>query len=107
MHAIHRTLTRCLVCGFAELRTYLAEKGDSDEARIKISNWYAKGLNFFGPPSTSRGARLSAYGLKRKDNETLRNEFRQEVEEVFAELGRPDLIQLEHNAFPYRSGNEG
>jgi ring-1,2-phenylacetyl-CoA epoxidase subunit PaaA len=93
--------------GFAELRTYLAEKGDSDEARIKISNWYAKGLNFFGPPSTSRGARLSAYGLKRKDNETLRNEFRQEVEDVFAEIGRPDLIQLERNEFPYRSGNEG
>ncbi|WP_394538532.1 phenylacetate-CoA oxygenase subunit PaaI [Lysobacter enzymogenes] len=93
--------------GFAELRTYLADKGETNEARVKISNWYAKGLNFFGPPSTKRGERLSAYGLKRKDNETLRNEFRAEVEEVFDELGRPDLIALEKNDFPYRSGNEG
>ncbi len=93
--------------GYAELRTYLAEQGDTEEARTKVSNWYAKGLNFFGPPSTSRGAKLKTYGLKRKDNETLRNEFKEEVEEVFAEFGRPDLIQLEKNDFPFRSGREG
>lgn len=92
--------------GFAELRTYLGQCGDSDEALTKISNWYAKGLNFFGPPSTKRGAKLSAYGLKRKDNETLRAEFRLEVAEAFAELGRPDLIQIEKDDFPFRSGRE-
>lgn len=92
--------------GWAELRRYLAEAGHSEQAREKISTWYAKGLNFFGPPSTRRGALLATYGLKRKDNETLRNEFRAEVEELFHELGRLDLIELEHDEFPYRARPE-
>ena len=93
--------------GVAELRVYLTENADCTEIREKVSNWYARGLNFFGPPSTSRGVRLKAFGLKRKDNETLRNEFRREVEESFEELGRPDLLVLEHDAFPYRAIGQG
>lgn len=88
--------------GYAELRAYLSERGDTEEARNKVSNWYAKGLNFFGPPSTKRGQLLANYGLKRLDNEQLRTAFREEVEAVFDEWGRRDLIELSSNEFPYR-----
>lgn len=92
--------------GYAELRAYLSENPDCSEIKNKVSKWFALGLNFFGPPSSSRGAKLSAFGLKRKDNETLRTEFRRELEEVFEELGRPDLLVLDHDAFPYRAIGE-
>jgi ring-1,2-phenylacetyl-CoA epoxidase subunit PaaA len=88
--------------GFVEMREWLTHQVDPEKTRRRVASWYARGLNFFGPPSTRKSRMLREYGLKRLDNEGLRNAYRQEVEQVFAELGRPELIMLEAHEFPYR-----
>ncbi|WP_444997185.1 Phenylacetic acid catabolic protein [Aliikangiella sp. IMCC44359] len=89
--------------GMRELKKWLTKQTDREKTKEKISTWYAKGLNFFGPPSTHKSEMLKKFGIKRKDNEELRNMFIKEVEEEFAALNALDLIQLEKNDFPYRA----
>jgi ring-1,2-phenylacetyl-CoA epoxidase subunit PaaA len=87
--------------GHRELKKWLKGQKDRNVARKKVSSWYAKGLNFFGPPSSHKSTMLRTYGLKRMDNEQLRALFREEIEEVFASMQATDLIQLSNNEFPY------
>ena len=87
--------------GFVELREWLTQQTDPEQTQKKVSSWYARGLNFFGPPSTHKSKMLRDYGLKRLDNEDLRTAFREEVTQVFAEMKRPELIALNVNEFPY------
>lgn len=87
--------------GMKEMKRWLREQTDRALAKEKIASWYAKGLNFFGPPSTHKSQTLKNYGIKRLDNEELRNLFKEEVETVFAQLDSSDLIALSHNQFPY------
>ncbi len=89
--------------GMKELKKWLDEQVDREKTKQKISAWYAKGLNFFGPPSSHKSEMLKKYGIKRKDNEELRAMFIKEVEEEFAELNASDLIELKHNEFPYKA----
>lgn len=89
--------------GQRELKKWLAVQTDRQAAKEKIASWYAKGLNFFGPPSSHKSDMLRSYGIKRMDNEQLRDLFREEVESVFEKMGALDLIELEHNEFPFRA----
>lgn len=88
--------------GLVELKDWLATQTDAAATQQKVSSWYARGLNFFGPPSSHKSKMLREYGLKRLDNEDLRTTFRDEVEQIFGEMQRPELIKLEVNEFPYR-----
>lgn len=89
--------------GYNTLRD-LVQAADADGRRVlaqKASRWYALGLNFFGPPRSSKTERLRELGLKREDNEQLRQRYRAEVEQLMAEMGASDLLHLEHDGFPY------
>lgn len=89
--------------GQKELKRWLKDQTDRQKAKEKVSSWYAKGLNFFGPPSTHKSDMLRKYGIKRKDNEELRTMYIQEVEEEFGKIDALDLIELKSNQFPYRA----
>lgn len=89
--------------GQAELSRHLAEPHDPDALKRKIGSWYAKGLNFFGPPATGKSQKLKDYGLKRSNNDELRIQYIAEVEDYFREIGRMDLIELSHRSFPFRA----
>ncbi len=67
----------------------------------RVTKWYALGLNFFGPPRSSRTEELRAYGIKRLDNEQLRTAYRQECDDILASLGGEDLVRFSNDRFPY------
>lgn len=87
--------------GFKQFQLRLASTTDRDAYRSMVSKWYAHGLNFFGPPGSSKTALLRGFGLKRKSNEELRDAYRQEVEQLMASVDALDLIQLSAHAYPY------
>ncbi len=74
-----------------------------DEAELagKVSSWYARGLNFFGPPSKTTAERQRLFGLKRKSSDELRREYREEVETVFEEMGKRHFLRTRNDAYPY------
>jgi len=87
--------------GLKQFQIRLGSEPDRDAWRSKVTKWYAHGLNFFGPPGSSKTELLRSMGLKRKSNEELREGYRQEVEELMASIGASDLIALSNNAYPY------
>jgi len=87
--------------GLRELKRLNAEHEDRDELAGRVTKWFTLGLNFFGPPKSSRTEQLRQFGLKRIDNETLRQAFRREVDAILERIGATDLVRLEHDAFPY------
>ncbi len=87
--------------GLRELKRLVSDAEDRDELARRVTKWYALGLNFFGPPKSSRTEQLRYFGLKRIDNETLRCAYRQECENILDRLDARDLVRLEHDAFPY------
>jgi 1,2-phenylacetyl-CoA epoxidase catalytic subunit len=86
--------------GLTGFRRFLKEEKDRDKLSRHVTRWYAYGLNFFGPPASSKDQALFDYGLKRKSNEALRREYIAEVADVLAEPGR-DLLRLSTDAYPY------
>lgn len=98
---ILRDETGHVAFGHVEVRQWLREQTDMDATAQRVSMWYARGLNFFGPPSARRAEALRAWGLKRRDNDQLRAAFKDEVEDLFAKLGSAHLLQLRRTEFPY------
>lgn len=89
--------------GLMMLREMAANSAGEERQRLaqKASRWYALGLNFFGPPKSSKIERLRELGLKREDNEQLRQRYRTEVEQIMADINASDLLHLSNDSFPY------
>jgi len=87
--------------GLRELRRQVRERRDREALAARVTKWFTLGLNFFGPPRSSRSAQLRAYGLKRLDNEQLRQCYRSECEALLEDLGAGDLVRMSNDAFPY------
>lgn len=87
--------------GFNQFKLRLAGVANRTAYAAKVTRWYAHGLNFFGPPSSSRTQTLRRYGLKRRSNEELRGAFRLEVETLLDTLKARDLLRLERDEYPY------
>ena len=87
--------------GYHELQRHLDQPYDRDDLARRVTRWFALGLNFFGPPKSSRTKRLKDLGLKRKSNEQLRRAYRKEVMGLLEGLGGKHLIKLRQTAFPY------
>ncbi|MFV0244461.1 MAG: Phenylacetic acid catabolic protein [Qingshengfaniella sp.] len=64
----------------------LEEMGASDEARASVAYWYPKVAETFGPAKSDRFERLKKLGLRRTDNETLRQAWRVEADALLARL---------------------
>lgn len=87
--------------GKHELQICLAE-GVSDELlQERFTYWYARSLNFFGPPPGKSARLLKHYGIKRKDNEDLRKEFRCEIELYMGKIGLRGIMKLNTDYYPY------
>lgn len=87
--------------GFKQMMARLESVEDRDAYRKKVTRWYAYGLNFFGPPSTSKADLLRTFGLKRKSNEELRQAYREEVQALMQSIQASDLLALSNDAYPY------
>jgi 1,2-phenylacetyl-CoA epoxidase catalytic subunit len=87
--------------GYRELRRMIRDGYDREDLSRRVTRWFALGLNFFGPPRSSKTERLRELGLKRRSNEELRTAYRAEVMQLMDRLGARDLIRLAHDAFPY------
>jgi 1,2-phenylacetyl-CoA epoxidase catalytic subunit len=87
--------------GLSQLKKLVKNCDDRAKLAGRVTLWYARGLNFFGPPSKHRSVGLKKFGLKRKDNEELRQEYAREVAGIMKELGAEDLINLSHDGYPY------
>jgi 1,2-phenylacetyl-CoA epoxidase catalytic subunit len=66
--------------------------GEDHQLPLKFSTWYARALNFFGPPSIKTQAKLAHYGIKRHSNEELRQAFISEVTSILIEHQLERLI---------------
>ena len=88
--------------GFKEFAALVARTTDREALRKSVSHWFAQGLNFFGPPPGKTQEKLARLGIKPKDNDTLRAEFRAEVVELLESIDASDLIALENDQYPYR-----
>lgn len=87
--------------GLRELRKALIQYDDREDLARRVTKWYSLGLNFFGPPHSSRAELLRGFGLKRLNNEQLRTYYIDECETILDRLGAKDLVRLETGAFPY------
>lgn len=87
--------------GLRELRRMVRAVRDRDALAARVTRWFALGLNFIGPPSSSKTELLRAYGLKRRSNEELRQAYREECVKLLANMGAGDLVRFSHDAYPY------
>ncbi len=85
-----RELTRCIKEGVSI--KLLQERFDF---------WYAKSLNFFGPPAGETSLKLQKYGIKRKNNDTLRFEFMNYIVDYLKSIDFPAEIKLKRNTYPF------
>ena len=87
--------------GYNELQRTLSQPYDERDLSQRLTRWFALGLNFFGPPRSSKTRRLKDLGLKRQSNEQLRRAYRKEVLQLMDGLGARHLVKLSRTAFPY------
>lgn len=87
--------------GETEFRRLVRARADDPTLPALVTHWFCQGLNFFGPPPSAKQAQLAAWGIKRKDNEMLREEYRAEVLALMRDLGLEHLIQITKNSYPY------
>jgi 1,2-phenylacetyl-CoA epoxidase catalytic subunit len=87
--------------GESRFRNYVRAHADDPALPGVVTHWFCQGLNFFGPPPSARQSQMAEWGLKRKDNDTLREEYRAEVMALLEEMGLAELIQIANNAYPY------
>ncbi|VAW95379.1 hypothetical protein MNBD_GAMMA22-53 [hydrothermal vent metagenome] len=88
--------------GLQEFKQIIKDKKYSDTLKEKFNIWYARALNFFGPPPGKTHKKLLEYGLKKKNNEELRKDFSDEVSNILTKLGLKNYISLSTDCYPFR-----
>lgn len=87
--------------GRRELERCIDEGVSFDLLQERFTFWYSKALNFFGPPAGKSAELLKKYGIKRKDNDELRDEFKSDVENYFLSINLLKVINLNKNTYPF------
>lgn len=64
-----------------------ADPATRDEAQAALDKWYVRTMNIFGRPGTRKNAIYRQLGLKKRDNEEVRQAFAAEVEPLIREAG--------------------
>lgn len=52
-----------------------------DEVQAALDKWFTRTMNIFGRPGSTRNKIYQKWGLKKRDNDAVRESFRQEIEE--------------------------
>jgi len=58
-----------------------------DEAQAVLAKWYVRTMNIFGKPGTRKNALYRKYGLKKRDNQEVREAFLAEVTPLIQAAG--------------------
>ncbi len=58
-----------------------------DEVQQALDKWFNRTMNIFGRPGSKRNALYRKWGLKKRDNNDVRESFRQEIEEKVSKVG--------------------
>ncbi len=64
-----------------------ADPRTHDEAQAALDKWYVRTMNIFGRPGTRKNALYRQLGLKRRDNQEVRDAFAAEVAPLIREAG--------------------
>ena len=69
-------------------------------AEKTLAGWYPKILDFFGRPHSQTTGKYIYYGLKERDNEELRVQFRADTSKLLEELGLSEP-KMQRTEYPY------
>lgn len=58
-----------------------------DEVQEALNKWYCRTMNIFGRPGSRRNQIYQKWGLKKRDNDEVREAFRAEIEEKIRKVG--------------------
>jgi ring-1,2-phenylacetyl-CoA epoxidase subunit PaaA len=58
-----------------------------DEVQAALNKWFGRTMNIFGRPGSRRNKIYQKWGLKKRDNDQVREAFRKEIEEKVARFG--------------------
>ena len=64
-----------------------ADPKTHDETQAALEKWFCRTMNIFGRPGSKRNVIYQRWGLKRRDNDEVREAFRKEIEEKVADFG--------------------
>ena len=92
--------------GYRLIRRYLQREGDRGrELLIKhLAKWYPAGLDMFGKSGSKRQFDYVRWGLRRRSNEQMRDEFTEEVNNLLTKLEIP--IPDPRSRPPFQLGDE-
>lgn len=86
------------------VRRLAADPATREDAERTFHRWYLRTMNIFGRPGTARNRLYRQLGLKRRDNDEVRQAFAEEVRAFVEPLGwrvpdwRPDWQQVPEEA---------
>ena len=69
------------------VRRLAEEPATRDECQETLNKWYLRTMNIFGRPGSSRNSIYRQLGLKRRDNEEVRQAFHKEVKAFCDKVG--------------------
>jgi ring-1,2-phenylacetyl-CoA epoxidase subunit PaaA len=77
--------------GYRLIRRYLQREGDPGRELLKkhLAKWYPAGLDMFGKSGSKRQFDYVRWGLRRRSNEQMRDEFTEEVNNLLTKLEIP------------------
>ncbi|HUY29286.1 MAG TPA: Phenylacetic acid catabolic protein [Candidatus Binataceae bacterium] len=77
--------------GYRLMRRYLEREGDRGREQLQrhLAKWYPAGLDMFGKSGSKRQYDYVRWGLRRRSNEQMRDEFESEVNSLLAKLEIP------------------
>jgi ring-1,2-phenylacetyl-CoA epoxidase subunit PaaA len=77
--------------GYRLIRRYLQREGDAGRELLKkhLAKWYPAGLDMFGRSGSKRQFDYVRWGLRRRSNEQMRDEFTEEVNNLLTKLEIP------------------
>ena len=92
MQGIMKEETMHIAHGDAWLKRWGQDEAHHDDVQDALDRWYPRVMNIFGRPRSAKNALYRRYGLKRRDNDEVRQAFAAEVGDLckVAGLRLPD-----------------
>lgn len=91
--------------GWLQFLDYIELHG-IDSAKARFHYWYVHALNFFGPPNNKSDELLKNYGIKRENNQVLRENFISDLTSLLANHDLDFLLEAVTDVYPYKLNKE-
>jgi ring-1,2-phenylacetyl-CoA epoxidase subunit PaaA len=88
---VHKEEMGHAALGYRFMRRYLAREGERGRERLikYLAKWYPAGLDMFGKSGSKRQFDYVRWGLRRRTNEQMRDDFTAEVNNLLRKLDIP------------------